>query len=64
MTERPVCPSCGAVEVLPIAYGMPGPEMIAAADRGEIALGGCVIGPENPTWRCTKCGPAVGPGAA
>ncbi|MDW3217120.1 MAG: hypothetical protein R8F63_00795 [Acidimicrobiales bacterium] len=57
MSERPArCPSCGDDAVIPIEYGMPGPEMQAAAERGEIALGGCVIGPENPNWRCVVCG--------
>jgi hypothetical protein len=50
MSPSPHCPSCSATHVIRIAYGYPGPEMWAAADRGEIALGGCVIGPENPAW--------------
>jgi hypothetical protein len=55
MTDRPRCPSCGHAEVIPIAYGLPGPEMQAAVERGEIALGGCIVSPENPNWRCTEC---------
>jgi hypothetical protein len=49
MSTSPHCPSCSATHVIRIAYGYPGPEMRAAADRDENALGGCVIGPENPT---------------
>ena len=55
MSTSPHCPSCSATHVIRIAYGYPGPEMWAAADRGGIALGGCVIGPENPAWRCVSC---------
>lgn len=55
MSTSPHCPSCSGIHVIRIAYGYPGPEMWAAADRGGIALGGCVIGPENPAWRCVSC---------
>ncbi|CAA9560997.1 MAG: hypothetical protein AVDCRST_MAG70-1662 [uncultured Thermomicrobiales bacterium] len=50
------CPACAeTVRPVPIAYGMPGPEMVAAAERGEILLGGCVVSPDNPTHRCPRC---------
>jgi len=39
-----------------IVYGLPGPEMFEAAERGEILLGGCVIGPDSPTTGCPACG--------
>jgi hypothetical protein len=29
--------------------------MWAAADRGEIALGGCVLSEENLKWHCAAC---------
>ncbi|MGK2949898.1 MAG: hypothetical protein ACSLFP_15105 [Acidimicrobiales bacterium] len=53
MPRRPIslCPTCGAPGV-PIAYGMPGPEMSAAAERSEIILGGCMIEPDQPTHQC------------
>ena len=35
------CHDCGQSEILPIRYGLPGYEMMQAAARGEIALGGC-----------------------
>ena len=35
------------VRVVPIMYGLPTEEGFAAAERGEIALGGCLVGPGN-----------------
>jgi hypothetical protein len=54
MTE---CPVCGSPNVLPIAYGEPSLEMVAAHARGELALGGCIVGRPggDPDWRCTAC---------
>jgi len=49
------CPKCGSAEVLRIAYGLPGPEMGEAAERGEIALGGCVIDERSRQWECATC---------
>jgi hypothetical protein len=37
------CPTCGA-PVRPIVYGMPDGTVLDAADRGEVFIGGCVIG--------------------
>jgi hypothetical protein len=47
------CPDCGRPGI-PIMYGDPGREMIAAAQEGRIALGGCVIYDGQPTWTCSK----------
>ncbi len=39
---------------VPVAYGLPGPDMVAEAEAGRIVLGGCVLGgPEN---QCRTCG--------
>ncbi len=43
------CPRCHSNEVVLIRYGMPSPEMVEASQRGEMALGGCVVFPEAPT---------------
>lgn len=51
------CPHCGS-KVLRIQYGYPGPEMMEAADRGEILLGGCIICPDSPDYACPICGQA------
>lgn len=50
-----LCPRCGST-ALPIAYGLPAPELFEAADRGEVALGGCVV--EEAEHACTgvDCG--------
>ena len=53
----PACPRCGS-ESVPIVYGMPGFEDFEAADRGGLALGGCIVMDDQPTHRCTneECG--------
>lgn len=43
-----------AARAVPVAYGMPGPDMIADAEAGHIVLGGCVLG--GPQNRCRTCG--------
>lgn len=48
------CTHCGGV-TLPIAYGYPGPGLFAAAERGEVALGGCMVSEGQPTRRCRDC---------
>ncbi|MEY2767039.1 MAG: hypothetical protein RI912_702 [Actinomycetota bacterium] len=49
------CPQCGKTTVLPIAYGMPGPELWEESRRGRVILGGCMIMPFNARHRCTSC---------
>jgi uncharacterized protein with PIN domain len=48
------CPACGG-KLVPIVYGLPGPEASEAAMRGEIALGGCLVTRDDPHLACTKC---------
>ena len=56
-TERLlVCPRCDAKEVIPIVYGLPGPELMEDAEAGRVALGGCLVDASNPNWRCRACG--------
>ena len=54
------CPECGSLEVVPIIYGYPGPEVMDAvmdaARKGEIVVGGCVVGDRNPQKQCKACG--------
>lgn len=50
------CPNCGTIDAIPILYGLPAPEAIQAAERGKIALGGCVVLPGNPRYACPNCG--------
>ena len=56
MNRKPPCPKCGSREVIPIVYGMPGPELLRKSAEGRVALGGCVVSPENPTVECQTCG--------
>lgn len=52
----PPCPSCrSAAHPLPIAYGYPSLELALAAERGNVALGGCLVGPESPEFECRDC---------
>lgn len=51
------CPRCGRRDGVRIVYGMPDPTLIEAAQRGKVALGGCVIRPTaRPTRHCLSCG--------
>lgn len=51
------CPTCRG-RLVPIVWGMPGPELLSASERGEVALGGCVINLDPPfaLKACTGCG--------
>jgi hypothetical protein len=54
--KRPLCPFCDYDDqVVPIVYGLPEPELIEQSQRGEIALGGCSIGPDLHNWYCKGC---------
>jgi hypothetical protein len=53
---KPRCPACGSRSAIPILYGLPLDEACDAAKRGEIALGGCLVGPDQPTQACASCG--------
>lgn len=50
------CPTCGSLDVVPILYGLPGPEMMDAAEKGKIELGGCCISDDDPQKQCKACG--------
>ena len=50
------CPRCGSRDVLPIVYGMPGPELIEEFAASRVALGRCVVFPEAPTGSATTAG--------
>jgi hypothetical protein len=50
------CPRCGQeITPTPIVYGYPSGEMFESAERGEIRLGGCIIGDESPEFECPQC---------
>ena len=51
-TTGTTCPTCSAVTI-PIIWGMPAdPELFEQAERGEVELGGCVLGFDNPDRVC------------
>ena len=52
----PPCPACSSRDAVAIAYGYPSPEMWDAERRGDIVLGGCLVGPESPEYECRGCG--------
>lgn len=54
--EKPACPECGSHDVLPIVYGLPGPELEGKAVMGEVLLGGCVVFGSDPDLGCRSCG--------
>lgn len=55
----PPCPHCGSTDAVEIAYGYRNFEMADAAERGEIVLGGCIVGPESPAYECRGCNAAL-----
>ena len=48
------CPACGG-KLVPILYGLPTAEAGEAAERGEIALGGCLMSGDDPHLQCAAC---------
>lgn len=46
--------------MVPIVYGYPGDGLMEAAARGEVVLGGCVIMPHQPRWKCLSCNETSG----
>lgn len=54
---KSLCPKCSAKAGLPLVNGFPGCGTFEAAQRGEIALGGCciVLG-SLYSFQCSACG--------
>ena len=57
VNKLPACPACGAASTVPIVYGLPAGELFEAAERGEVVIGGCVVGRPggDPRWSCPDC---------
>ena len=51
----PVCPKCSSKNIIPIVFGLPGPELEAEAMAGKVSLGGCIVSPDDPEWHCRDC---------
>ncbi len=54
--DHPTCPACGALQSIPIVYGMLPAELGRQAAAGKIHLGGCCVSDSNPKWYCRACG--------
>ncbi len=51
-----VCPGCGTEDSVPLIYGMPGFDDFRQAERGLIALGGCLMPSDEPAaFVCRSC---------
>lgn len=49
------CPFCESEEIIPIIYGLPGVELLEAAERGDVELGGCEVYYANEKHFCREC---------
>ncbi|HEY5642486.1 MAG TPA: hypothetical protein VIS31_06380 [Woeseiaceae bacterium] len=54
--KRPSCPKCRSELVVPVVFGFPTDAALGDAERGKIALGGCIVSENDPEWRCKSCG--------
>jgi Zn ribbon nucleic-acid-binding protein len=54
--KKYLCPECNTNEGVNILYGYPTDETLQSWLKKEVELGGCIIGKENPTHKCFKCG--------
>jgi len=54
MAKHP-CDICGKTPARRVVHGFPSQELIERARRGEVILGGCLIGGDDPQWLCREC---------
>jgi hypothetical protein len=50
-----ICPECNAPAGLFISRGYPCDETMKAAANGELELGGCDLGIDDPDYTCINC---------
>jgi hypothetical protein len=50
------CPRCGREDSIPLRWGMPAADDERLAERGLVALGGCLVPPDEPAFTCRTCG--------
>ena len=50
-----VCPACGVEDAVRVVHGLPGPELIRAAERGLVVLGGCRVAEDPTAFHCRAC---------
>lgn len=56
------CPDCGSIRIARILYGLPdfsSEELKKTLQDGRIVLGGCIVTPDSPRWRCKDCGAGI-----
>jgi len=53
---KPICPLCRSGEIIPIVYGLPGPELGKKSNKGKVILGGCMVWEGHPQSHCNDCG--------
>jgi hypothetical protein len=41
--------------VIPIVYGLPGPDLEEEAQENKVVLAGCMVGPTDPAFFCKRC---------
>ena len=51
-----VCPGCGREDSVPLLWGLPDSGAMDLAERGQVALGGCLVMGEDPDFFCRSCG--------
>ena len=61
MASKHKCPACGSRENVRIVYGMPSPDLFEAVQAGTVALGGCIMGEDDPNRVCRACGASFWP---
>jgi hypothetical protein len=50
------CPRCGREDSVPLVWGLPGLPDMELAERGLVALGGCMLPGDVPAFSCRTCG--------
>lgn len=56
MEQKRRCPKCGKRAGVRLVSGeIANPTVISPFERGEIALGGCVVTGSDPDWHCGAC---------
>jgi hypothetical protein len=49
------CPACAKAKLVPIVYGLPGPEIRQEFEMGLVQLGGCCVTDNDPELECLDC---------
>ena len=50
-----ICSKCGSDDIRPYMYGLPAPIGFKYREAGLLVLGGCMVYPDNPDYRCNNC---------